>query len=172
MGNLEELNISKNQLTEIPSEISALAFLNTLDASQNNLTKFSALHNITTLEWLSLENNNLQNLPTEIATLQNLIHLNLANNKLSSNFGALSSLAKLEQLWLNHNEITAFPTEVLALPQLMSLSLQSNKLSGNIPANLPEICNISNNRYSATEIQNFLIQKPKKHRFCVFSSKI
>ena len=70
----------------------------TLDASQNNLTKFSALNNITTLEWLSLENNNLQNLPTEIATLQNLIHLNLANNKLSSNFGTLSSLTKLEQL--------------------------------------------------------------------------
>ena len=165
LGNLEELNISKNQLTEIPSEISALAFLKTLDASQNNLTKFSALNNITTLEWLSLENNNLQNLPTEIATLQNLIHLNLANNKLSSNFGTLSSLTKLEQLWLNHNEITAFPTEVLALPQLMSLSLQSNKLSGNLPANLPEICNISNNRYSATEIQNFLNQKPNNTDF-------
>ncbi len=156
LGNLKELNISKNQLTEIPSEISALAFLKILDVSQNNLTKFSALNNLTTLEWLSLENNNLQNLPTEIATLQNLIHLNLANNKLSSNFGALSSLTKLEQLWLNHNEITTFPTEVLALPQLMSLSLQSNKLSGNLPANLPEICNISNNRFSKTQIENYL----------------
>ncbi len=108
LGNLEELNISKNQLTEIPSEISALAFLKTLDASQNNLTKFSALNNITSFRMVISKNNNLQNLPTEIATLQNLIHLNLANNKLSSNFGTLSSLTKLKQLWLNHNEITAF----------------------------------------------------------------
>ena len=38
----------------------------------------------------------------------------------------------------------------------MSLSLQSNKLSGNIPANLPEICNISNNRFSKTQIENYL----------------
>lgn len=165
LTHLEELSISGNALIQVPSEISALFNLKTLNISNNALTQFSALNGLSNLEWLSLENNALQNVPSEIGNLQNLIHLNLGYNKLSANFSVIALLPKLEQLWLNHNNITAFPLDLLPLPQLMCLSLQSNQLSGSIPLNIPEICNISNNRFSATEIQNYLDQKPNNTDF-------
>lgn len=164
--NLEELKISGNQLTAIPSVVGNLAHLKTLDASNNSLTQFSALANLTQLEWLSLENDALQNVPNEIQNLQNLIHLNLGRNLLVSGFSAISSLPKLEQLWLDHNQISGnFPAEILTSPHLMSLSVQSNNISGNIPSNIPEICNISNNRFTKSEIESYLNQKPNNTDF-------
>lgn len=164
--NLEELKISGNQLTEIPSVIGNLTKLKTLDVSNNSLTQFATLSNLTQLEWLSLENNALQNVPSEIQNLQKLIHLNLGRNLLTSGFSTISALPKLEQLWLDHNQISgSFPTEILSSPHLMSLSVQSNNISGNIPSNIPEICNISNNRFTASEIETYLNQKPNNTDF-------
>lgn len=164
--NLEELKISGNQLTEIPSVIGNLTKLKTLDVSNNSLTQFATLSNLTQLEWLSLENNALQNVPSEIQNLQKLIHLNLGRNLLTSGFSTISALPKLEQLWLDHNQISGnFPTEILSSPHLMSLSVQSNNVSGSIPSNIPEICNISNNRFTASEIETYLNQKPNNTDF-------
>lgn len=164
--NLEELKISGNQLTAIPSVIGNLTKLKTLDASNNSLTQFASLSNLAQLEWLSLENNALQNVPSEIQNLQKLIHLNLGRNLLTTGFSTISALSKLEQLWLDHNQISgSFPTEILSSPHLMSLSVQSNTISGSIPLNIPEICNISNNRFTASEIENYLNQKPNNTDF-------
>ena len=134
--------------------------------SNNNIALFTNLQNLQNLEWLSLENNSIANIPSEISNLQNLIHLNLGRNKISAGFSSVINLPNLEQLWLNHNIITGnFPTELLTLPKLMSLSLQSNQLTGNIPNNIPEICNISNNKFTASEIQNYLNQNPQNTDF-------
>lgn len=159
MSSLQEINISNNNLTNLPSEITSLTSLKSLNASNNNITQFTNLQNLQNLEWLSLENNSLVNIPTEISSLQNLIHLNLGRNKISAGFSSITNLPNLEQLWLNHNTITGnFPTDLLTLPKLMSLSLQSNQLTGSIPNNIPEICNISNNKFTVSEIQNYLNQ--------------
>lgn len=166
MNTLEELNISHNNLNSLPAEIANLSALKFLDVSNNAITQFSSIKNLQNLEWLSVENNSLTAIPAEISSLKNLIHLNLGRNQISTGFNLLTSLNNLEQLWLNHNNISGnFPTELLSLPKLMSLSLQSNQLTGNIPSNLPEICNISNNRYTASEIQTFLNLHPKNTDF-------
>ena len=94
----------------------------TLDASQNNLTKFSALNKHNFFRMVISRKQQPAKSSYRNCHFTKFNSFKSCNNKLSSNFGTLSSLTKLEQLWLNHNEITAFPTEVLALPQLMSLS--------------------------------------------------
>lgn len=166
MNSLQEINISSNNLSSLPSEITSLTSLKALNISNNNIALFTNLQNLQNLEWLSLENNSIANIPSEISNLQNLIHLNLGRNKISAGFSSVINLPNLEQLWLNHNIITGnFPTELLTLPKLMSLSLQSNQLTGNIPNNIPEICNISNNKFTASEIQNYLNQNPQNTDF-------
>lgn len=47
----------------------------------------------------------------------------------------------------------------------MSLSLQSNELEGNIPNDLPKICNISNNRFSKNNLENYLQLYPENTDF-------
>jgi len=166
MNSLQEINISSNNLSSLPSEITSLTSLKALNISNNNIALFTNLQNLQNLEWLSLENNSIANIPSEISNLQNLIQLNLGRNKISAGFSSVINLPNLEQLWLNHNIITGnFPTELLTLPKLMSLSLQSNQLTGNIPNNIPEICNISNNKFTASEIQNYLNQNPQNTDF-------
>lgn len=166
MSSLQEINISNNNLSALPSEITSLTPLKSLNVSNNNISQFTNLQNLQNLEWLSLENNALVNIPAEISNLQNLIHLNLSRNNIASGFSSIINLPNLEQLWLNHNKITGnFPADLLSLPKLMSLSLQSNQLTGNIPNNIPEICNISNNKFTATEIQNYLNLKPQNTDF-------
>lgn len=166
LNNLQELNLSENNIDKVPSEINNFTNLKTLNLSNNPITQFSALNTLNNLEWLSLENNSLTNIPNEIASLQNLVHLNLSRNNINGGTSILSSLNNLEQIWLNHNKLSgSIPTDILSLPRLMSLSLQSNNLEGEIPNNAPEIFNISNNRFTKNNIDDYLKNNPSATDF-------
>ena len=83
--NLEELDISKNQLTgSIQAEIRHLQNLKVLNVSNNQMTGIPAeigqLHN---LQVLDLSNNKLTGLPHELGNLQNLKILNISGNNYS-----------------------------------------------------------------------------------------
>ncbi|SFI16695.1 T9SS type A sorting domain-containing protein [Halpernia frigidisoli] len=162
--NLKEFNLAGNQLSKLPTQLGTLTKLTTLDLSRNLLaTNFeSPLSNLKNLEWLSLENNLLENLPSNIGTLTNLVHLNLGRNLLAGNFSALLSLKNLEQLYLNHNILKdSFPTDLLQLSTLQMLSLTGNQLSGTIPAKIPALTFIDDNRFSLSDIKTFLDKKSK-----------
>lgn len=164
LTNLTELNLAGNQIATLSSQLSNLTQLITLDLSRNLLaTNFeSALSNLKNLEWLSFENNLLQNLPTNIGTFTNLVHLNLGRNLLSGSFSSLLNLTNLEQLYLNHNLIKgSFPADLLQLPKLQMLSLTGNQLSGAIPTKIPELTFIDDNRFSLSDIKNFLDTSPQ-----------
>lgn len=154
---LTEINLSGNQLTAIPSELSSN--LKVLDLSNNLFSKnYSAtLSKLKNLEWLSLENNQITEFPTELSQLQKLIHLNFGRNKISGGTSALLSLPNLQQVFLNNNQFSGeFPAELLQLKNLQMLALNSNQLSGNIPQNIPAITFIENNRFTENQISTFL----------------
>ena len=82
---LEELNISDNQLTgALPSEIGKLTRLKVLNASNNSMTGVPAeIGHLPALEVLDLSNNQLTGLPNELAQLDKLKVLNLSGNDYS-----------------------------------------------------------------------------------------
>lgn len=164
---LTELNISGNQLTKIPAEVGSLISLTTLDLSNNLFsTNYSAaLSNLKSLEWLSLQNNQINAFPAELMQLSKLVHLNFAGNKISDGFQSLRLLKNLEQIYLDKNLITAFPETLLQLRSLQMLSLTGNQLSGSIPANIPALTFLDNNRYTREDIRNFILQNTKKTDF-------
>ena len=84
--NLEELNVSNNQLTgSIQAEIRHLQNLRILDASNNLMTGVPAeVGQLQNLEILNLSNNQLTGLPYELGNLKNLKTLNISGNNYSA----------------------------------------------------------------------------------------
>lgn len=85
MSNLEELNISNNQISgALPAEIHDLRNLRVLDVSDNLMTGVPAeVGQLQNLEVLNLSNNKLTGLPNELGNLKKLRVLNLSGNNYS-----------------------------------------------------------------------------------------
>ena len=83
--NLEELNVSNNQLTgAIQSQIGQLKNLKILNASNNQMTGVPAeVGQLQNLEVFDLSNNQLTGLPNELGNLKNLKTFNLSGNQYS-----------------------------------------------------------------------------------------
>lgn len=83
--NLEELNVSNNQLTgALQSEIRKLQNLRVLNASNNRMTGVPAeIGQLQNLEVLDLSNNSLTGLPNELGNLKNLKTFNISGNNYS-----------------------------------------------------------------------------------------
>jgi Leucine-rich repeat (LRR) protein len=84
--NLEELNVSNNQLTgSIQAEIRYLQNLKVLNASNNLMTGVPAeIGRLPNLQTLDLSNNQLTGLPFELGNLKNLKTLNISGNNYSA----------------------------------------------------------------------------------------
>lgn len=84
--NLEELNISDNEITgAIQSQIGNLKNLKVLNASNNQMTGVPAeIGQLQNLLTLNLSNNQLTGLPNELGNLKNLKTLNISGNNYST----------------------------------------------------------------------------------------
>lgn len=84
--NLEELNVSNNQLTgAIQAQIRQLQNLKVLNASNNRMTGVPAeIGQLENLQVLDLSNNQLTGLPHELGNLKNLKILNISGNNYST----------------------------------------------------------------------------------------
>lgn len=115
-------------LTELPAELSKFTNLQELDLSGNNLKDVSsAISSLTNLKDLNLNANELTSIPSSICGLKNLKVLNLSANKISG--GSVSCLNSLEHLYLNNNQLTALPSGLTELTSLKTLYLHSNSLT-------------------------------------------
>lgn len=85
MTSLETLNISGTGLIDaLPAEIGHLKNLRVLDASNNAMTGVpSEIGQLTNLEELNFNNNKLTGIPSEIGNLKKLKVLNLAGNSIA-----------------------------------------------------------------------------------------
>ncbi|MEH2062249.1 MAG: COR domain-containing protein [Nostoc sp.] len=141
LSNLTTLFLHNNQLNSLPPEISQLSNLRTLSLYNNQLNslppEISQLSNLTRL---LLSFNQLSSLPPEISQLSNLITLSLSNNQLSSLPPEISQLSKLTELYLDNNQLSSLPPEISQLSKLTELYLDNNQLSS-LP---PEISQLSN----------------------------
>lgn len=95
LKNLQELNISKNKLTEIPAGIENLPNLELLDASANELESLPAeIGQCTSLKRMILNRNNIQELPSTIGNLSALEYLDLWSNSIIEFPEAINKLSE------------------------------------------------------------------------------
>lgn len=174
---LNDLNLSNNNLNDLPGEISYLRSLAKLDLSFNELTELpKSFNRIKFLTHLNLSNNLLTDFPEEIKYMKHLkeldlshnslekfqslktrhlTKLNLSNNDLESISGSIKSHRVLIELNLSGNSLTAMPTNLPTSGKLRKLDLSNNQISS-IPADLSalirlEELNLSGNSLSESD---------------------
>ncbi|KAM3962801.1 artichoke [Aphomia sociella] len=159
---VEILNISSNNLHELPVTLNILPKLKVLDASYNHIKHFdgNVINNIHTLMEVKMPYNKINELRTgSFKDLRNLDTIDLDGNQIEVvHPKAIENLPNLISLYLSRNHILDLPDNVFSnIPKLRIIDLQGNRLQyisprafENIP--LVQYLNISNNQL--TNIDN------------------
>ncbi|KAH7727116.1 Protein Y42G9A.3 a [Aphelenchoides avenae] len=157
-----DLNLSNNQLMQLPAQISRFVNVVSMDLSNNQFVSISEeLSSLSKLRSLSARNNLLEDLPKSMQLLRRLEVLNVSGNAFESiptvvfeittlralYFGAnridqlpsrISQLTRLEILYLSGNHLNEVPAAIGRLRNLTSLALADNKLE-TIPPTFAEL---------------------------------
>ncbi len=153
---LQSLNFHANQLNRVSQEIGQLTHLQSLDLSSNQLTQLPPeIRQLTSLQSLDLSSNQLTQLPPEIGQLTSLQSLNLSSNELTQLPPEIGQLTYLQSLDLSSNHLTEFPPEIGQLTILQSLYLINNHLS-ELPPEIGQLTHLQ----SLYLINNHLSQLP------------
>ncbi|NXJ05531.1 LRCH1 protein, partial [Odontophorus gujanensis] len=121
-------DLSKNRLTEIPTELCHFVSLETLNLYHNCIKIIpDAIVNLQMLTYLNLSRNQLSSLPACLCGLP-LKVLIASNNKLGSLPEEIGQLKQLMELDVSCNEITALPQQIGLLKSLKELNVRRNYL--------------------------------------------
>ncbi len=157
---LEVLNVSGNQLRDLPHQLSQLHKLQVLFASDNEFTALPevlgdcpVLHMVgfkanriaqvpaaalpPALRWLTLTDNAIGHLPTELGHRPALQKLMLAGNQLTALPDSLQEAQKLELLRASANRLERVPGWLTELPRLAWLALAGNALGWAFAQDVP-----------------------------------
>jgi len=125
-------NDPQSKLSELPETFSQLASLNlhSIDLSKNNLMELpECIGNFKYLHLLNLSGNQLLRLPESFGNLERLQSLDISNNRQLAFSEWLGKLKNLQLLNLSKNRLTVLPESLGMLTQLQSLDLSSNNLT-------------------------------------------
>ncbi|KAI5606305.1 leucine-rich repeat-containing protein 18-like [Silurus asotus] len=132
LTDLEEVDLSRNQLRKIPDFIGQLIGVLWLDLHSNYIEQLpKGIGQLETLCHLNLCNNSLDSngLPADIGSLKNLQTLNLGMNRLSALPPTMASLTNLRELGLFDNMLTVLPECIHLLPNLKKINTKRNPMT-------------------------------------------
>jgi Leucine-rich repeat (LRR) protein len=153
---LEILDLSGNQLSQLPDNFNDLKKLKIAFFSDNNFIKFPEVlakcESLTmigfksnkiefisehafpiNLQWLILTNNCINQLPKSIGNCLKLQKVALAGNKLRSLPNEMSQCKNIELLRISANQISEFPEWLFELPRLSWLAFSGNPICTTAP---------------------------------------
>lgn len=131
LNNVDELDLSRNQIEKLPNDIGNILSLKWLDLHSNRLECVpETIGQLANLTYLNLSNNciNAASLPTTLGSLTNLKILNVGMNQLDTLPASMTALENLEELGLFDNQFKTLPEFVYTLPKLTKLNLKRNPL--------------------------------------------
>ncbi|KAJ0005150.1 hypothetical protein NQD34_011363 [Periophthalmus magnuspinnatus] len=127
LSNIDELDLSRNQIENIPNNIGDFQSLKVLDVHSNKLKSIpEAMGNLKNLEHLNLSNNFINTLPSTVGSLTHLKVFNVGLNHLDFLPTSMEKLKNLEELGLFDNQFKTLPSFVNDLPSLIKLNLRRN----------------------------------------------
>ncbi|XP_038675571.1 protein flightless-1 homolog [Scyliorhinus canicula] len=134
LDDLSVLDLSYNQLTEIPRELENAKNMLVLNLSHNSIDNIpnQLFINLTDLLYLDLSDNNLESLPPQMRRLVHLQTLVLNNNPLMhAQLRQLPAMTALQTLHLRNTQRTQsnLPTSLEGLSSLLDVDISCNDLS-------------------------------------------
>uniref|UniRef100_A0A0B7A1Q6 Leucine-rich repeat-containing protein 40 n=1 Tax=Arion vulgaris TaxID=1028688 RepID=A0A0B7A1Q6_9EUPU len=126
------VNLSKNNLTALPNNLSVLATkLTEMNLGINKLSKLSDdITQFNRLQHLDLRTNQLSDLPPGLSALTGLRELVISNNRFVHIPPVVYSLNNLEILFAHDNHVTEIDVQgFFKLTKLATLDLQNNDIS-------------------------------------------
>ncbi|EEY53634.1 uncharacterized protein PITG_07321 [Phytophthora infestans T30-4] len=132
---LKKLDLSYNEIAELPNEVETLKYLVSLKMRHNHLRQLPlTLWSLETLTSLDLSNNELEGcLPEQLGKLDKLRELGLEGNKLTQLPESIGGLVHLEVLRVESNQLKALPSTIGKLRNLKTLTAHSNQIAA-LPA--------------------------------------
>lgn len=129
-NSLELLDLSTNQLSEAPIEIlENCQRLHTVNLSENQLINLPhTVSRLKSLECLRLDGNYIEKLPDEVTSCGNLVELHCNRNLLIALPGTIHRLHRLEHLHVSFNQIRALPSALRELKYLRCVYANDNLL--------------------------------------------
>jgi internalin A len=157
-----ELDLSGNDLEELPSKIGRLQSLESLilgkwddedfEEKGNRLTAIpQEIFQLTNLKELHIPYNQITAIPDVIAQLSNLTTLDLSSNQITAIPDVIAQLSNLTTLDLSSNQITAIPDAIAQLSNLTMLSLAGNQIMA-IPDAISNLANLTMLRLDGNKI--------------------
>lgn len=133
LKNLKELYIANNSLSgSLSEQLGKLASLRVLDVSGNEITELpSSVSRLTNLHTLKVSGNKLMSLPAKALSELPIIEIHASKNKLSGIlFGdGVNGYSKLRALNIASNSISALSTSSFVLASLQDLNVSQNRLN-------------------------------------------
>ncbi|CAB3985689.1 leucine-rich repeat-containing 47-like [Paramuricea clavata] len=153
LTNLNFLQISQTELSELPEALRQLVNLRTLDLHQNKLSKLpSCVGELAELKFFDISGNVLSELPVQLGELTNLHTLNLSCNKLNC-LPSFEKLIHLSKFDCSHNKLVSLPDGVHKLQTLYELRASNNiieSISAEISHNVAlKVLDLSHNKLKA-----------------------
>ncbi len=163
LADVKILDLSGNEMKQLPSSNFFFHFisLRKLCLSRNELIDLpNEISYLKKVEVFLVEENYLKSLPTSMSDLKALQVVDLSSNKLSIVQDELCSLCNLRILKLHSNELTKISDQIGNLKSLELIDISNNNLSF-----LPESFCFLENLVSANLSNNELLDLPSKFEF-------
>ncbi|AFZ00785.1 leucine-rich repeat domain-containing protein [Calothrix sp. PCC 6303] len=142
-----ELDLSGQELTELPGEIGKLQQLESLILGK----KLEGYERVGSRILEKVSGNNLKTLPLELLGLPNLRKLDISGNPLESIPDVVTQILHLEELILIRVELTEIPEAIANLSNLTQLYFNSNHIS-KIPELIAKLSNLRELHVSSNKI--------------------
>lgn len=125
-GKLRVLFASNNRFRHVPEGIGRCGGLQMLGFKHNRIEEVGAAALPASLRWLILTDNCISRLPERFGDLVAMEKLALAGNRLQCLPDSMANMHKLGLLRISANQLQAFPDLLLELPQLAWLAFAGN----------------------------------------------
>lgn len=140
LKSITELHVSKNEITEIPSEITNCKNLKRLELLKScSLVKLPEnIGDLENLEFLRVSITNVEKLPESIGNLKNLKYLYAVDTGITNVPESIGNCENLVALDLHGNKISEIPDSITKLKKLKSLDLGWLDLTS-LPENMGDL---------------------------------
>lgn len=128
VDNNKKIDLSRKNLSKVPSYVFSQATVESLDVSHNNLegSLQGEIRHLKNLKSLDLSDNNFSGVPAEVGQLEHLESLDLSNNNLTGLPLELGNLSRLRFLDLSGNQYSERDLSLIRVKLSPSVVIKTN----------------------------------------------